>query len=74
MSLSERALAPKEFAGEVKCFARGLQQDKVGGEDVHHALPDMKLSGRARIRQQMGVSARIVEQDLVGADVKQDRR
>src|ERR1700720_1079620 len=23
-SLSERALAPKEFAGEVKCFARGM--------------------------------------------------
>ena len=43
MSLSERALAPKEFAGEVKCFARGLQQDKVGGEDVHHALPDVQL-------------------------------
>jgi hypothetical protein len=34
----------------------------------------MKVSGRARIRQQMGVSARIVEQDLVGADVKQARR
>jgi hypothetical protein len=71
---SSQALKPKEFAGNVERLARGLQENKIGGEDVHHALSDVKLSSQAGLRQQFCITARVVEQDLVLADVKQDRR
>jgi hypothetical protein len=41
---------------------------------VHHALPDVKLGRGAGFCHQIGVSARVVEQDFVLADVKQNRR
>jgi hypothetical protein len=48
-----------------------MQNGKVCREDGYHALPDMQLGGRTRLRQYIGVAARIVKQDLVFADVKQ---
>ena len=64
--------APEEVAGEIEGFARCVQQGDVGGEDVHDALPDMEFDCRTGLRRQIGVAARVVEQDLVLADVKQD--
>jgi hypothetical protein len=43
-------------------------------EDVHHALPDVKFGRGARFCQQIGVSTRVIEQDFVLADVRQNRR
>src|SRR5471032_1771235 len=31
-------VAPQEFAGDIERLARGPQENKIGGEDVHHAL------------------------------------
>jgi hypothetical protein len=43
------------------------------GEDLHHTLPDVQSGRYAGFRQQIGWSPRVVEQDLVVADVKLDR-
>jgi hypothetical protein len=67
---SPAKIAPQEFAGDIERLACGLQECDVGGEDVHHALPDVKFGRGAGFRHQIGVSARIVEQDLVLANVR----
>ena len=44
-------MTPQEFTGDIERLARGLQQSKVGGEDVHHAMTDVQLGWRIRLRQ-----------------------
>jgi hypothetical protein len=48
-------IAAKEVAGGIQSLARGLQEGEIGGEDVHHALPDVKFGRAAGFRHQIGV-------------------
>jgi hypothetical protein len=71
---SSREIATQEFTGDIERLACGLQEGEVCGEDVRHALPDVQFDLRAGFRRPVRVSARIVEQDFVLADMEQDGR
>ena len=71
---SKANMATHEFAGDIERLARGMQEGEIGGEDVHHALPDVKFGRGAGFRHQIRVSARIIKQDFVLADMELERR
>ena len=62
-------MGAKESADVVECLFGRLEHAEAGGEDMGHALPDMRLDpGRA-----LGIAQRVVAQHFGVADMDEDR-
>ncbi len=62
----------QEVTYVVHRFSRRLKQFKVGGEDMHHSLPDVELGETANGLDAFCEAARVVEQDLVLTYMEKD--